>query len=54
MSPDQDRSHSESVTETKDPPREARVALDARDVLTRVLYEALSGRVSDDLQWALG
>jgi hypothetical protein len=27
---------------------------DAHEVLTRVLYESLSGRVSDDLQWALG
>jgi len=38
--------------ESVDAPHESRC--DARDVLTRVLYEQLSGRIADELLWALG
>ena len=54
MNPDQDSAQKHEPTEKSDGPREAKGSLDARAVLTRVLYETLSGRISDELQWALG
>lgn len=55
MNPDlQTLQSQERAVEKADGPQESRASFDAREVLTRVLYETLSGRVCDELQWALG